>query len=453
MGALRILTGACRLRRSLPVLAALGTLLGLTAGAEQHPTSPATLLLATLPDEDALAELLWERSADFADDRAHLATSRAELQRAHLLPNPELDVSMNTIPIGATNPPGLRRLADVPNYVVGLSELVELGKRGPRQDSAKAALAATTLGVHAALRARTYDVLERAADVATTEVRISELEKLTEDALKLTDLQRARQQHGDAAGLDVDRSTLEAQALETSLGEERARLAETLLACSQLAGLPCEPFGGRELAAAFLKTRLDRASAPAAIESRPDLRALGAQQEAAQSALTLAKRRWIPDPTVRAGYTRDQFMISGNQKNSLFVGLSIPLPLFDHGQADAHAASASAQSARVARELLTAQAAREADVLGQQLRAVQQRRERLHTQTLPLAEGVVQRLDAAVKAGGAALQDLLLARRTYGELVLHAADLDQTAYHLAVAIDRASAAGPRAPDALAHPRS
>jgi outer membrane protein, heavy metal efflux system len=453
MGALRILTGACRLRRFVPAFTALSILAGLTASAEQRPTSPATLLLATLPDEDGLAELLWERSADFADDRARLAASRADLQRAHLLPNPELDVSMNTIPIGETNPPGLRRLDDIPNYVVGLSELVELGKRGPRQDSAKAALEATALDVHAALRARTYDVLERVAEVATTEVRIAELQQLTDDALKLTDLQRARQQHGDAAGLDVDRSTLEAQSLETSLGEEQAKLAESLLECAKLAGLPCEPFGQRERAAAFLKTRLDRAPLPTAIEARPDLKALDAQEASARSALKLAKRRWIPDPTVRAGYVRDQFMISGNQKNSLFVGLSIPLPFFDHGQADAHAASASAASARSARELLTAQATREAQTLGQQLRAVQERRERLNAKTLPLAEGVVKRLDAAVKAGGAALQDLLLARRTYGELLLHAADLDQTAYRLTLAIDRTSAAGPRAPDTLNRPAS
>ncbi|WP_223642408.1 TolC family protein [Corallococcus sp. EGB] len=441
------------MRRSFPALIALGTLLGLTASAEQRPSSSASLLLSNLPDEDGLAELLWEHSADFADDRARVAASRADHQRTHLLPNPELDVSMNTIPLGATNPPGLRRLTDVPNYVVGLSELVELGKRGPRQDAAKAALSATTLDVHAALRARTYDVLERAADVASTEVRIAELTKLAEDARKLTDLQRARQQHGDAAGLDVDRSTLEAQTLETSLGEEQAKLTDALLACAQLAGIPCEPFGSHERAMSFLQARLDKAPAPAAIEARPDLRALSAQEESARSSLKLARRRWIPDPTVRAGYTRDQFVIAGNQQNSLFVGMSIPLPFFDHGQADAHAASVSAQSARTAREQLTAQAERETATLNQQLRTVQERRQKLHTQTLPLAQGVVQRLDAAVKAGGAALQDLLLARRTYGELVLHAADLDQTAYHLTIAIARASAAGPRAPDTLTAPRS
>src|SRR5205085_2488659 len=108
----------------------------------------------------------------------------------------------------------------VPNYNIGLSELIELGKRGPRQDAARASLSATALDTFASLRARTFDVLDRAAEVAASEVRLSQLEALAADAAKLSELQRARQQHGDSAGLDVDRALLEEEQLQTSLGEE-----------------------------------------------------------------------------------------------------------------------------------------------------------------------------------------------------------------------------------------
>ncbi|MBU8896268.1 TolC family protein [Corallococcus sp. H22C18031201] len=448
------------MRRPLPFLAALLALVGPASGARAEsppatstPPAGAALSLAALPDEDHLAALLWEQSAEFAAVRARIAATRADLIRAHVLPNPTLDVSMNTIPIGATNPPGLRRWAEVPNYAFGLSELVELGKRGPRQDSARAALAASALDAQATLRARTYDVMDKAADVAATELRLAQLQELADDAAKLTELQRVRQRHGDAAGLDVDRSVLEEESLQTSLGEEHARLSDALLACAQTAGMPCQPFGGRTAAAAFLEARLARAPSAADIESRPDLRSLSAQEDSARAALTLARRHWVPDPTVRAGYVRDQFVIAGNQLNSLFVGLSIPLPFFDHGQADAHAASAAMEAARVSREKLAAQSARDASTLASQLAALRERRERLRNQTLPMAAGVVQRLDAAVRAGGAALQDLLLARRTYGELLLHAADLDQGAFHVSTGLDRAHSAGPRAPESLTEPRS
>ncbi|XXF79180.1 TolC family protein [Myxococcaceae bacterium GXIMD 01537] len=433
------------MRRSPPLLA---TLLLAATVARAGVASPSTLPLASLPDDDRLAEVLWAHAPEFAAARARVASARANVTRAHLLPNPELDLSWNTLPIGPTNPPGLDRLKDVPNYVVGISELIELGKRGPRQDSARAALSATALESLAALRARTYDVRERAAEVATAEVRLAGLESLAGDAAKLTELQRARQRHGDTAELDVDRAVLEEEQLQTALGEERQHLSEALLACAQAVGLPCEPFGGQERAAAFLAARLSREAPEADPDARPDVRALAAQEASARSARVLAGRRWLPDPTVRAGYVRDQFVIAGNQLDSLFVGLSFPLPVFDRGQADAAAASATAEAARASRELLERQAAHEAGTLTTQLADVRRRRARLHEQTLPLAAQLVRRLDATVRVGGASLAELLLARRTYGELLLHAADLDLTAFRLSLGVERARAAGPQAPAGL-----
>ncbi|QRK12816.1 TolC family protein [Archangium violaceum] len=443
------------MRRVPPLLLSCLLLGAPTAPASSGPATPpapastqAPLALASLPDEDGLAALLWAHSPGFATARARIASARADLVRAGQLPNPELDLSWNTLPVGPTNPPGLDRLRDVPNYQVGLSQLIELGKRGPRQDSARAALAATALDVLADLRERTYELLESAAEVATSEVRLAELETLAADAARLTELQRARQRQGDTAGLDVDRAVLEETQLQGQLAEEHSRLSNALLTCSRLSGLACTPFGGREAAAAFLASRLSRAPGPSSVPQRPDLRALEAQQRSAQAALTLARRRWLPDPTVRAGYVHDRFVESGNQKNSFFVGLSFPLPLFERGQADALAASAQAEAAEQARSRLGAQAERDEQSLTTQLEAVAARRERVRNQTLPLAADLVQRLEAAVKAGGASLQDLLFARRTYGQVLMDAAELDLTAFHLSVALDRVRAAGPKAPPEL-----
>jgi outer membrane protein, heavy metal efflux system len=407
-----------------------------------------SLPLGTLPGEEELARLLWERSPEFAVARARLASARADLVRAGLLPNPELELNWGTIPLGPTNPPGLRRLAEVPNYTLGLSQLMELGKRGPRQDSARAALAATALDIQATLRERTYELLLRAAEVATTQVRLGELQELVGDAARLTELQRLRQQHGESTGLDVDRTSLEEIQLQGQLSAERTRLAEALLACSQVSGLSCQPFGAAEAASAFLAARLGRPPAPNALQERPDLRALEAQRQSAQAALTLAHRQWLPDPTLRAGYVHDRFVISGNQLDSFFVGLSMPLPVFNHGQAEALAASSLAESSAQARTQLLAQAERSASSLATQLEQVEARRARLRTQVLPLAEGLVQRLEAAVRAGGASLQELLLTRRSYGQLLLEAADLDLSAFRLAVELDRTRAAGPRPPEEL-----
>ena len=446
--------------RRVPSLLLSCLLLGATTAPAQAPASsapgaasspaapPAPLALASLPDEDALAALLWERSPEFAPARARVASARSDLVRAGLLPNPELQLGANTFPLGLTNPPGLNRLTEVPNYSVGFSELIELGKRGPRKDAARAALAATALEVQADLRERTYDLLERAAEVATVEVSLSELERLAADASRLTELQRARAQRGDTAGLDVERALLEEAQLQEQLAEGRNRLAEALLACSRTVGLACEPFGPPEAAAGFLAQRLSRPRPPPEPEQRPDLRALEAQQRSARSALTLARRRWIPDPTVSAGYVYDQFLISGNTLHSVGVNLSIPLPLFDRGQAEALAASATAEAAARTHALLTTQARRDQLALSAQHEAVEARRTRMRTRTLPQAAQLVQRLEAAVKAGGASLLDLLFARRTYGQLLLDAAALDLSAFRLSVALERVSATGPTAPAEL-----
>jgi cobalt-zinc-cadmium efflux system outer membrane protein len=63
---------------------------------------------------------------------------------------------------------------------------------------------------------------------------------------------------------------------------------------------------------------------------------------------------------------------------------------------------------------------------------------------------VVQRLESAVTRGGAPLPDLLLARRTLGELQLDAADLDLFAFHLTVAQARAAGELPPLPESIPH---
>ena len=68
----------------------------------------------------------------------------------------------------------------------------------------------------------------------------------------------------------------------------------------------------------------------------------------------------------------------------------------------------------------------------------------------PLARDVVQRLESAVTRGGAPLPDLLLARRTLGDLQLDAADLDLFAFHLTVAQARAAGELPPLPENIPH---
>src|SRR5262245_59762555 len=261
---------------------------------QSTPAGP--LDLAHLPDDAALAQLLWTRSPDLVPARNKIAAARGDVVRAHLLPNPSLDASWNTIPVGQTNPPGLSSpLANVPNYAVSLSTLVEIAKRGPRQQAARGALDAATLDAYELLRQRWYDLRERIAEVAAARLRVAALTDLQSDAHRLTELQRARAARGDTAGLETDRAALDEMKFEANLSDERQKLAEALVACTHVAGIACQPFADASEASAYLGTGLAQQE-PGDIAARPDLRSLDAQRESAEASLELARNRRIPDP-------------------------------------------------------------------------------------------------------------------------------------------------------------
>jgi len=417
-------------------------------GAPAGEQAPASLDLGRMPDDRTLAQLLWARSPDLVTARSKLASARSEVVRADVLPNPSLDASWNTIPVGRTNPPDLSDpLEQVPNYAVSLSMLVEIAKRGPRQRAARSGFEAAALDTYELLRQRYYDTLERIAEVAAAQVRVAALGDLVGDAHRLTELQQERTRRGDAPGVDADRAALEEDKYAGTLRDERQKLAEGLVACGHTAGVPCRPFADAKDASAYLSRGIR--AAPGDLDTRPDIRSLAAQQASATASLELAHNKRIPDPTFRIGYVYDQFVVAGNQRNSLMAGVSVPLPVFDRGQADALAAAASADAAGRAQALLVTQAERDAAALATQAEDVAARRRALTETSLPLARRLVDTLERAVRQGGTSLSELLLARRSLGELVLDDADVELLAFRVDAALARNGAAGPPAPPDLA----
>ena len=397
-----------------------------------------TLKLAELPKPADLASQLWARSPELQLARSRVAQARADAVRANLLPNPALDISANTLPIGQSNPANLDNpLANVPNYQFAISTLIELGKRGPRQESTRQAALAAAYDALEQLRQRYHELEEHIGEIAAAEVRIDALRQLAEDAAHLTTIQRNRMEKGDAAAIDSDRAQLEEDTYLANLSEAEEALITELRLCSTLSGSECQQFGDVALAQQWLSRPMPDGSS-ASVEDRPDLKSLQAAVASARAAEKLADRSAIPDPTLRVGYVRDQFLISGNQQNSLFVGLSIPLPLFNHGQAESQAAAVTADAADRARAMTLNQAQVELNRIDDQAKSLAARSALLKGRALPLAKDVVQRLDAAVTRGGAGFQDLILARRTLGELLINATELDLATYRLAVSRARAT---------------
>jgi cobalt-zinc-cadmium efflux system outer membrane protein len=408
----------------------------------------AVLELSKLPSDADLARLLWERAPELQLTRIRVAQARADYERSTLLPNPALDVAANTLPIGEQNPtaPVVNPVLEVPNYSFALSETVELGKRGPRQDSLRRAYEATVYDAREQLRQRFFDLQEHLGEIAASQARVAALTSLSDDAARLTSIQRARADKGEASSLDADRALLEEEKLKSTLGAEHEHLLTELRACGEALASSCDPFTDPEHAAAFLS---DPHIAPEGkLDDPPDVRSLQAVADSNRFAQTLANRRAIPDPTFRLGYVRDHYLASGNWQNSLFVGITIPLPVFDHGQPEAEAAASSAHAAQRALERTVEGARSQLTRLTAQQQSIEARQQQLRDRTLPLARDVVRRLDAAVARGVASVQDLLLARRTLVELLIDSRDLDLSAFRNHVAEARVGGAMPKPPEDL-----
>jgi cobalt-zinc-cadmium efflux system outer membrane protein len=397
-------------------------------------------------DERSLAAAVWQSAPDVLAARRDLIDAEAIQARAHLLPNPTLSGSWNTIPIGArpTIDPVTNRpvaFSEVPNYSVGISELIELGKRGPRQQAAAAARAGTQLSLLDVYLRDFFAVLESLADQAAQTARLAVLQRLVTDSQESLRLQRARADKGDIAPLEVDRLEVEHSRLLSAMHDAQSDREGAVVVCNSILGAPCPRFAGEEEARQFLSSHgsAPTARSEAALAGRPYLQALRAERTRLEAELTLARRQSIPDPVATVGFTHDQFVAAGNQPNSLNLSVSIPLPVFDRGQTEATRARRRLSTNQAAVQALTSSALRGLTIQRTQLQILSARARLLEEQAVPRARSVVERTEAAFRRGGVGFPDVLLARRAFEELELDRIEVAASAHRASINLRRATA--------------
>jgi cobalt-zinc-cadmium efflux system outer membrane protein len=422
-------------------------LLSLSAGVVHAESSPEVLPASAYSDDLQLANVLWNRSPDIIEARAAVEQARSDLIRARTYPNPNLDFTWATIPVGRTNPPGLAEpLANVPNYTTGVAELVELGKRGPRQAAANADVERSEAQAQTALSDRFFVLLGRIGQIAASQQRTAVLTELVNAGQELLDLDRARAFHGEIADVELNRTEVEHARLVAGRDAALTDQASAQAECSTMVTAICLPFESGEAAHQFL-AQAGGATLPTdwsqqAEEQRPDLSAQRAALRAAEQRATLAGRRKIPDVTVRLGYTYDSFLVSGNQRNSVALGVQLPIPAFDQGQAELVAALGERARAERIRESLIAAAPNRLAAAVHQRGLVLDRIRRMDD-ALDRARSVRDALGQAQRAGGTSQIEVLLARRAYQELVSERAALDADAFDIALTIRQALGLFPR----------
>lgn len=387
-------------------------------GTAEQRAAPVARLLR---NREALADWLGRRSYEVAAARAQLEQARAQARGVRLLPNPIVDFTVSNYPVGTTNPAGLgpdRTLV----YSAGISELFEIGKRGPRAEAADYRAGAASKRVDATTGGRIADARLAIGRAVYARARHRSLDESLTASRAVADIAKGRLEHQALAGVDYDRLLLDLASLEADAAQMRAEAEAALASCAAVLLAPCD-LSGTDIVDLDAAVDVPAVAKAAIIEKRSDVMALRLDAEAARWDATLAGRRAIPDVTARFGYVHSQFTASGDNSNTLGVTLMFPLPVFDHGQHDKALALARADELeKTARA--TVMGAR-GDLIGLVRRAqtFQQTLAGLEKDTLPRAESVLAASEKGLREGQLDMTDLLLARRQAINLRLLAIDV------------------------------
>ena len=343
---------------------------------------------------------------------------------AREFPNPSLALGISKISVdGQPNNTSLGNGFWGRSYdsVATVSQLIEIGgKRPARKASAAAGLrgaearladarrlldqAVAQAYVAAALAERSQRVLSESGALVRQEATIAELRQRAGD-ISLVD---KMQIEIAADRLDLDARTAEA-------GARNARVAlEVLLGVKQ-------PQGELQLAEDLEQLAEPSDSVPdsvtndrAAASSRPDVLAAEAARAKAEAEWRLQHALRVPDPTFFGQYEH----APPDLPNTVGVGISLPLPLWNRNRGAITAARAAADQAVVQAQKVLAQATADIATARVSFAAARTRWQRYRDELTARSRRIRETVAYAYGKGGASLLDLLAAQRNDNEVRL-----------------------------------
>jgi cobalt-zinc-cadmium efflux system outer membrane protein len=405
----------------VPAILAIGS----PARADDETPAPVATLLA---NPVQLATWLSNRDPIVESQRAKLEAAKAATEQARVLPNPQFNFNTGGYVLGKTNdgtPMNTQplSLSQTTNFELGVSELIELGKRGPRRHAADARAREAGESAVDALGNRLGDAMQALGKLTYASAKRDVAAANLDAAKKLRDNEKIRVDNKDLSPLEYGRIELDTEELELQLGRAEAELASSIAVCSATLYASCSAQGldsatldaGAPLPAALPAT-------DQAIEQLPKLLAAKAEQEALGADASLANARKIPDPTIGIGYMLDNFSIGGDQHQQLVFSVGFPLPFFDRGDHDAAAARANARSLAAEDKATVRETKGVVEALVSQHKTLVTTLQRLEQDSVPKSTQIIAQTQKAFDLGQARLVDLLLVERSHRDLLLEVLD-------------------------------
>jgi len=386
-------------------------------------------LLAAHAQTDALTlagakQLSFERNWDLLAAKSGIDAAQAQLIVAREFPNPTASISTAKIgdrESGTSMGNGLWER----NYdsIAAVSQLIEIGgKRHDRQLAARAGVTGARAAFFDARRLLDQGVTKAyvAAVLAGDNARI-----LNESAGYLrheADLAEVKFRAGAISDSDKKQIEISAEQFELQARSADAAAAQARIAVEILLGEK-QPQGNWTPA-----NSLDRLSTtpPTGTNElrpqveRPDVIVADANLKSSVANLKLQKAMRIPDPTISIGGEHNP-PGGGPPVDTLNIGVSFPLPLWNRNGGEIKAAEAARAQAELALEKAQAQVQADIANAGSEYDEAAQRWQRYRDQTVPKSAKVRESVAFAYEKGGASLVDLLEAERTDNDVRLAAA--------------------------------
>jgi cobalt-zinc-cadmium efflux system outer membrane protein len=412
------------------------------SGAEPAPPSaPQAITL-----DEAISEALAS-APDIAAAAETAVQARADLRTASLFPNPDLTVgtTLQHLPGGhytQTNPGG------PPQSNVDVSHQIDtllFGKRAAAIESAKRAVDTADADFADQKRRRAGDVAAAFFDVAEARALLDLSRQDLANLQRVESLTQSRVQLGASAAIDLDRARL---AVATSQQDLRTAETTVLTARASLKSL----LGRRSADPGFdVAGTLDVPSLrqPAELEPllasaeqvRVDLVSLRRQVEHWEAELKSQSRQAFPTVSFQLGYLyQHQEPIGLRDLNEWEGSFTTSLPLFDRNQGNIAKAESEVRQARHSLEAARASLRAELDEALSAFRAAHSSVLADDPAQLQAARSVRDRMEAAYKAGGRTILELLDAEKAYRDAMRLHVHAQSSYWHALYRVDTAAGA-------------
>ncbi len=351
------------------------------------------------------------------------AAAEAEVAAAGLWPNPTLSYERDRV-----NTDAGRSVEEKWT----LSQSVDFsGRRSLRADAAGQRLEAARAGARGRAVEMVGEVRRTFYDNLFLQRRIKAfqawLDRLSQAETVVSRLARAGESSGyDRRRLSRERVTAEARfaAAQAELERAREKLAAMI---GRPPGLPLE---GELLPPPPLPLQ----DVLARLEQQPQMQSLAAHAAALEMERVAAERGWIPEVTLGAGPKRVSEPFATD--DGIVIAVSIPLPVFDHGQEASRRLAAEALAARGELGLARARSRGEARGLWQQTQHLREAAVQFRAQSVEASHELARVAEAAYRAGEGGVLDLLDAYRTLMEAQAEALGMELTARLSGIELDR-----------------